>query len=133
MLLILDIGTSSMRGMLMDDHGHILKSCQSKYWLHYTSEGGVLMEMRQLDEALDRCLREIGDFCATEKIKLDGISVTAQRSSVIPMGKDGHALCHAVMWQDKRCVGLIEELAPKTKTIYGIAGCVLLRFFPHLK
>lgn len=122
MLLILDIGTSSMRGMLMDYHGYILKSCQSKYWLHYTSEGGVLMEMRHLDEALDRCLMEIGDFCAMEKIKLDGISVTAQRSSVIPMGKDGHALCHAVMWQDKRCVGVIEELASKTKIIYGICG-----------
>ena len=28
MLLILDIGTSSMRGMLMDCYGHMLKSIQ---------------------------------------------------------------------------------------------------------
>ncbi len=122
MLLILDIGTSSMRAMLMDCQGHILKSCQSKYGLTYTSDGGVLMEMGQLDEALERSLKETGSFCRAEKVKIDGISVTAQRSSVIPMGKDGRALCHALMWQDKRCVSLIEELGAKIKTIYGICG-----------
>lgn len=122
MLLILDIGTSSMRGMLMDGQRHIYKNCQSKYRLDYTPDGGVLMEMGQLDRALENCLEEIGGYCAAEKIHLEGISVTAQRSSVIPMGKDGHALCHAVMWQDKRCVSLLEELIHKTKTIYEICG-----------
>ena len=33
MLLILDIGTSSMRGMLMDCYGHMLKSIQKKIYL----------------------------------------------------------------------------------------------------
>lgn len=122
MLLILDIGTSSMRGMLMDRRGNVLKSCQNKYTLTYTPDGGVQMEMRQLDKALEKCLEQIGGYCAAERAEILGISVTAQRSSVIPMGKDGHALGDAVMWQDKRCACFIEELKPKVSQIYGICG-----------
>lgn len=122
MLLILDIGTSSMRGMLMDCQGNILKSYQKKYALTYTSDGGIQMEMKQLDEALEKCLEEIGGFCAAKRSWPFGISVTAQRSSVIPMGKDGHALGDAIMWQDKRCAYIIEELKTKTPRIYEICG-----------
>lgn len=122
MLLILDIGTSSMRGMLMDCYGHMLKSIQKKYTLRYTPDGGVLMEMEQLDKALQQCLEEMGSYRAARQRYPEGISVTAQRSSVIPMGKDGHALCDGIMWQDKRCVTLLEKLAPGTEMVYGICG-----------
>ena len=122
MLLILDIGTSSMRGILMDCQGNVLKSYQKKYALTYTPDGGVLMEMKQLDAALEMCLKEIGSFCAAEQSWPFGISVTAQRSSVIPMGEDGHPIGNAMMWQDKRCASLIEELKPNVSQIYGICG-----------
>ena len=69
MLLILDIGTSSMRGMLMDCYGHMLKSIQKKYTLRYTPDGGVLMEMEQLDKALQQCLEEMGSYlCGQTKV-----------------------------------------------------------------
>ncbi len=129
MLLILDIGTSSMRGMLMDCRGQIIKKRQSKYRPEHMPDGGVLMETGQLNKALETCLEEIGSYCTAEGIYLDGISVTAQRSSVIPMGKDGHALCPALMWQDKRCVGLIEDLTDRTKAIYEICGMRLSPVF----
>ena len=84
MLLILDIGTSSMRGMLMDCYGHMLKSIQKKYTLRYTPDGGVLMEMEQLDKALQQCLEEMGSYCAARQRYPEGISVTAQAAKSIP-------------------------------------------------
>ena len=77
MLLILDIGTSSMRGMLMDCYGHMLKSIQKKYTLRYTPDGGVLMEMEQLDKALQQCLEEIGSYCAARQRYPEGISTAS--------------------------------------------------------
>ncbi len=129
MLLILDIGTSSMRGILMDGRGNVLKSCQNKYTLTYTPDGGVRMEMKQLDAALGKCLEEIGGCCAANRFRLLGISVTAQRSSVIPMGKDGEALGDAVMWQDKRCACFVESLKSQIPRIYGICGMRLSPVF----
>ncbi|MCI8403105.1 MAG: hypothetical protein HFI38_13625 [Lachnospiraceae bacterium] len=122
MLLILDIGTSSMRGLLIDLQGNIRKKIQRSYTLTCLPDGGVEMEMEKLDRALWECLQRMGDFCTEEGVTLEGISVTSQRSSVIPMGPDGRAQGNALMWQDRRCARLLEKQQPGSREIYEICG-----------
>ena len=74
-ILVFDVGTSSMRGVLMNEQADILCQFQEKYHPVWCEEHGHKVEM---------------------------ISLTAQRTSMIPVDRDGNALCDAVMWQDKR-------------------------------
>lgn len=74
-ILVFDVGTSSMRGVLMNEQADILCQFQKKYHPVWCEEHGHKVEM---------------------------ISLTAQRTSMIPVDRDGNALCDAVMWQDKR-------------------------------
>lgn len=122
MLLIFDIGTSSMRAMLMDDAGRIHKKLQKRYVLSCLPDGGVEMELSGLDAALEESMGEIGCCCRMERLEVGGISVTSQRSSVIPMGNDGKPLSRALMWQDRRCMQQLERLRPQNGRIYEICG-----------
>lgn len=122
MLLIFDIGTSSMRAMLIEDRGQICKKIQKKYVLSYLPDGGVEMELISLDAALLECLEEMGDYCRKEHLRVEGISVTSQRSSVIPMGRDEKPVFRALMWQDRRCASVLERMASHEKRIFEISG-----------
>lgn len=122
MLLILDIGTSSMRAVLMDKYGTLCGKVQHRYPLLYPCDGGVEMDLAELDAAMIASLREVGELCRKNGWTLEGISVSAQRSSVIPMGTDGKAMAHALMWQDRRCAYILDQVRENTRTVFEICG-----------
>ena len=62
-ILVFDVGTSSMRGVLMNEQADILCQFQEKYHPVWCEEHGHKVEM---------------------------ISLTAQRTSMIPVDRDGN-------------------------------------------
>ena len=122
MILVVDVGTSSLRGILFDRGGRPLWKEQREYDLYVPGNGVVEMDLEILDYHLEGILKMAGVWLEGQEEKLDGISVTAQRSSVIPVDREGKPLRRAMMWQDTRAAENCSRVKDKLEQIYGICG-----------
>ena len=97
-ILSLDVGTTSMRGILYDESGRILAS---KALLTPLICDNVLHTMEQTPEVYTKGTVAICKALAAE-YEIDAISVTAFRSAPTLVDRYGQALCNFIMWQDTR-------------------------------
>lgn len=100
-ILVFDVGTSSMRGVLMNEQADILCQFQKKYHPDFHLSIYVTQNPEIWRSVLYDIAKNIQIWCEEHGHKVEMISLTAQRTSMIPVDRDGNALCDAVMWQDK--------------------------------
>lgn len=112
-VIAIDIGTSSMKSLLYKDDGKLEKTFQQEYYSTYPQEGYVEQDPESWKEALIYVLGEMGKYLKEAKTKAEALVVTSQRSSLIPMDKDGNPLRYAIMWQDKRSLPQCNDLIEK--------------------
>jgi sugar (pentulose or hexulose) kinase len=129
-IMTVDIGSSSMRAMVHDDHGSVLHRCRRSTIPSYRS-GGLLVELdaAKFVASLLSLLSESYAFCSGRGLSLAAISVTSQRSSVVPVDSAGQPLAPYIMWHDKRTVPICKELQKYEDDVYRISG---LRISPVL-
>ena len=116
-ILILDIGTTSMRGILFDHAGNRLAIARREN--HLVHMGEVMIE-----EDPDEFIHHTVGICReiTSGFTVDAVAITAQRSSVIPVDSDGEPLLAAIMWQDTRNKDIIAEMARYNDRLLQITG-----------
>ncbi len=121
-LLVIDVGTSSMRGLLFNQGGELLYKKQREY--RVDTSGGLAVEQDPgvLRESLMGILACVGEYAQQNGTSVGAVSVTAQRSSVIAIDGDGNPLCRFMMWQDKRSAAICEEMNRRLDEIYPISG-----------
>lgn len=117
-ILVIDIGTSSMRGLLFHDSFQLLMSTQICYSPRYMNDTIVEQPVSDWQNALLSICRTISE----EAHSIDAISLTSQRSSVIPLSSDLKPLSDAIMWQDKRTIPICEALSPYADTVVRKSG-----------
>lgn len=100
-ILVFDVGTSSMRGILFTHEGKLLAEKQVLYNVSYLGKSWVEQEVSDWENALYDIMKTIAKEADEKQWKIDAITITSQRSSVIPVDKSIHPLCSAIMWQDK--------------------------------
>lgn len=100
-ILVFDVGTSSMRGVLMNEQADILCQFQEKYHPDFHLSIYVTQNPEIWRSVLYDIAKNIQIWCEEHGHKVEMISLMAQRTSMIPVDRDGNALCDAVMWQDK--------------------------------
>lgn len=106
--LVIDIGTSSMRGILYDKNGKSLYKIQLKYQPTYHKDGGVEQDAKTFYDYCVEICQKAAEFANGNSIDIKAISMTAQRSSLIPI-KNGEPTHSAIMWQDTRVNRLVRE------------------------
>jgi sugar (pentulose or hexulose) kinase len=121
-ILVIDVGTSSMRGILLSYSGEELTKKQYFYKASYRGEGRVEQSPSDWESALYMIVKEISAKALEERWKIDAISITAQRSSVIPMDVHLHPLSDAIMWQDKRANEICAALQSENERIFSLCG-----------
>ena len=121
-ILVLDVGTSSMRGILFSSEGIELASEQCMYLPDYLEGDWVEQAPSDWEEALYVILHTISMKAKVKKIDIDAISLTSQRSSVIPVDKNITPLHRAIMWQDKRTAAICRELECENEKIFELSG-----------
>lgn len=121
-ILVVDVGTSSLRGILFDRAGKAVFKSQREYELETSGDGTVEMELSVLDGHLTSVLEDAGAWLKEQNEELACITVTAQRSSVIPVDQEGNALAKAMMWQDTRAGEICSGLEKEKSRIYRICG-----------
>ncbi len=108
--IALDIGTSSMRAILFKSDGSILSTASSEYHTFFPEPSYVEQEPKTWALAASDVLSRVAAYMEEHRLSADAISVTSQRASMIPMGKDDTPLHNAIMWQDKRTIAICERL-----------------------
>ena len=109
-ILVLDVGTSSLKAMLYNEAGRLLNRASYEYHSNFFSSSYVEQNPHSWHDALVSTLKESAEFIEFNKLHLDAIAVTSQRASVIPIDKDGRTLHNAIMWQDKRSLAQCDQL-----------------------
>lgn len=120
--LVIDVGTSSMRGILYDVDATILLKKQLLHAPKYLTGGRVEQSAEMLRDNLYEICRSCSGFCAQNDIKLDVIVFTSQRSSVMMVDKNKNVLSDIIMWHDKRTLDICEELKTYNSEIFQISG-----------
>jgi xylulokinase/glycerol kinase len=129
-ILVVDVGTSSLKAMLYDRAGKLLNRASEEYHSEFTGNNYVEQSSFTWKSALLATLKQTGEFLNAKGIGVEAIAVTSQRASVIPVDGAGEPLHNAIMWQDKRsrpqCAQLLRQMG--LRDIYRRTG---LRVDPY--
>lgn len=132
-ILVLDVGTSSMRGILFNQSGHQIFHHQTLYHVDYQSD--IIAEQNPEDWklALYEISRSVSHFCVQNGLSIDGISITSQRSTIIPVDSGGAPVRNAIMWQDKRNAAICSALKDSEAELFHKTGSPLNTVFSGSK
>jgi xylulokinase/glycerol kinase len=123
-IIALDLGTSSMRSILYDENGKSICAFGHEYHSEFPRPSWVEQSPDSWKRAAADVLFRTASFMKDKGLAARGIAVTSQRSSLIPVDKDGRPLRDAIMWQDKRtiaeCNGLVREYG--LEHLYRLSG-----------
>lgn len=129
-VISVDVGTSSLRVILYSQEGAKLKEFAQEYTSEYFGAGFVEQDPLTWQIALIACLTQLGAYMNQNELTCEAITVTSQRSSLIPVDKAGNALHKAMMWQDKRSLPQCDALIEKY-TLQGLYRKTGLRVNPY--
>ncbi|MBR2471578.1 MAG: hypothetical protein IKB55_02730 [Clostridia bacterium] len=117
-LLGVDVGTTSMKMVLFDDDGNILKSVSKEYTLE-TKGDRVEFDAEKYWQMFSQGYEEI-----KSEYKVDALSIDTQCETLIVTDDAGTPLYNAIVWLDNRAAVQAEKIAEKfgTKTVYEITG-----------
>lgn len=117
-LLGIDVGTTSMKMVLFDDAGNILKSVSKEYTLE-TKGDRVELDPEKYWEMFFEGYSEI-----KSSFTVDALSIDTQCETLIVTDDKGNPLYNAIVWLDNRAAAQAEKIAEKfgTKTVYEVTG-----------
>ncbi len=132
-ILILDIGTSSMRGILFDEKGNSPFKKQIAYMPRHISAVHIEQPASDWDMACDQILTACAEVLQQNSWKLAAIAITSQRSSLIPVDDKGEAVMPAIMWQDSRNSQICQTLYEYNEEIFARSGAPVNTIFSGAK
>lgn len=132
-ILVIDVGTSSMRGILYDGASQILYVLQRRYAVSYLSQTLAQQDPRDWENGLFTIVRDQFAYAQRNGITVDAICLTCQRSSILPVTREGTPLRDAIMWLDKRNAPICDEMAYAAQDIFRVTGAHLNTVFSGSK
>ena len=121
-ILVIDIGTSSMRGILFTEEGRKLSVCQVRYQPIRYADGRIEQSSCDWPLFLEQIVKAVMEEARAKGEPVEALAVTAQRSAVIPVDREGKPLMDTIMWQDRRNADICEELKPYQDLIFEKSG-----------
>ena len=122
-ILVIDTGSSSMRGILFGQEGEILHREQRKYFMRVEEGGAAEQSPAQYAGALEEICAACTVRAKALGARIRALSFTSQRSSILPLDQSGRPLCDIITWYDKRSVPICDEkIRLFGEEIYSIAG-----------
>lgn len=110
-ILVIDVGTSSLKAMLYTRTGHLLHSASRPYNSEFGRKPNYVEQDPQTwKSSLFETLQDVGVHTAAKGLTVEAIAITSQRASVIPVDRDGLPLHKALMWEDKRSIPQCDQL-----------------------
>ena len=132
-IITIDIGTTSMRAILFDTSGINKSTSQMPNQPLYYPDGRVEQDADSWAGILTRVLADCAQAALSFGIGVEALSLTSQRSSVIPLAKDGRPLHPAIMWQDTRTQALSVSMREASPEVFRRSGLQISPVFSAIK
>ena len=123
-VLGVDIGTSSLKGILVNREGQVVTTAQSDYPLHLPQPGYSEQDPKLWTKALNIVMKDILTAYPDAKSTLAGISFSGQMHSLVLLDEAKEPLRNAILWNDVRttaqCQTILEkypEVVDQTKNV----------------
>lgn len=123
-LLGIDLGTSSLRTVLIDAGGKILGMAGEEYRISVPRAEWAEQEPETWWRAVKNTIRKVLGDVKINPHDIKGIGLSGQMHGTVFMGKDGLVLRPAIIWPDNRSVAECNELNERIGTgeLYKITG-----------
>lgn len=109
-VLGIDLGTSSLKGLLMNEKGEVCASASSEYPLIHPASGFSEQDPNEWLQAceivFDRLREAVPDFSE----QLAGISFSGQMHSLVVLDESHKVLRNAILWNDVRTTAQCQEI-----------------------
>lgn len=120
-VLGIDLGTSSLKGLLVDQEGSVVAQASSDYGLIHLQPGFSEQQPEDWITACHHVLEELVATVPDVASELEGISFSGQMHSLVLLDEDGEVLRPAILWNDTRttaqCRTIEEKLGDKLLSI----------------
>lgn len=125
-ILVIDTGSSSIKGILYDLNGQIITKHSIGYQMNIQNNYFATMDSQIFRNALDQILGVMSKYIMQINVELSAIALTSQRSSVLPINSDGEPLSPIIMWYDKRSTDICNKICSISEdALYDICGMKL--------
>ena len=127
-ILVIDIGTSSLRAMVYDANAHEVENliARRKYQPDTTDDGGSTLDARAMFDSFTDALDEI-DSRLENKIEIAAVAASLLASNVLALDAQGEPLTPVYLYADTRNTNAVEQLrvAYDWSPMYARTGCPL--------
>jgi xylulokinase len=108
-MLGIDVGTSSVKAILMSLSGEILCRESEGYDIDIPQPGWAQQDFLMIWEKVRAVLQRLTSRTPSH-YRIAAIGITGQMHGLIPLGKDNLPLCPGIIWADQRSTGELEEI-----------------------
>jgi xylulokinase len=119
-VLGLDLGTSGLKGILVDKNGKIVDESSSEYPLLTPKRGHSEQDPKEWFRAAKEVMAAIIETTPDAKEKLEGISFSGQMHSLVLLDEQNHVLRPAILWNDVRTTKQCETIRTKVDNLIDI-------------
>lgn len=123
-VLVYDVGTQSSRALLINQHGEILGKSQVKHQEPYVSAQPGFAE-QDADFYYRNICRASQDLKSREAElfeRIEAVSITTIRDTVVCVDRKGNPLRPAILWLDKRRASGKPEISQISRMVFMAAG-----------
>src|SRR5262249_48618832 len=115
MILTLDVGSSSVRSLLYDEHARQIPGCSSQlpYEVTTTADGGVEVDVEQLASLAIRSLTEIHGQIRAAGWRAEAVACCTFWHSVLGVDSSGRPATPVIHVFDTRSTGAARKLAER--------------------
>ena len=124
LVLVFDVGTQSLRGLLIDRDGTIVGSAQDIYERPYYSLRPNWAEQRPdyYFEHICAVAQRLRDTCRSAFDRAAAVTLTCFRDSTVCMGPDGVPLRDCILWMDQRRAEHPKPLPAAKRALFAAVG-----------
>ncbi len=124
LVLVFDVGTQSVRGVLIDREGNIAALEKDAYEKPYYSRQPNWAEQRPdfyFEHICAVCLR-LKDRLPEAFARVTAVTVTVFRDTTVCMGADGKPLRDCILWMDQRRAEHPKPLSTARRSLFALVG-----------
>ena len=133
-ILAIDQGTTSTRAIAFSIDGKKLFSSQLEFKQYFPKNGWVEHNPNEIWLKTLKVIKNVGNKCKKNKIKIITIGITNQRETTVLWDKtNGKPVYNAIVWQDRRTENYCKKIKNKENLIRKKTGLFIDPYFSATK
>jgi xylulokinase len=109
-LLGIDLGTSSVKTLLVDPEGQVIGRGSADYPIHHPQPGFAEQDPREWWQATVTAVRQATSSGAAQATEIAAVSFSGQMHGTVFLNAGRQMICPAVIWPDQRSAQQVREI-----------------------